>query len=224
MKNTAFIVFGVFLALFLSWKGIVSCGIQKQFLDLSPATSSLDANGNNLEDEPTFPEVHAGLYAMGKDVYEELGCVSCHTQQVRSGDVALGLGKRQSVARDYVFQKNMQLGSLRIGPDLTNLGLREFKVEGKKASFEDWMYLMLRNPRILDSQNFMPSYSFLFNVKMRMAQKSSNTLVFPENSTFSPDEGYEVVPSRRAEALVYYLKNLKQDYELPEMKFTGESK
>ena len=40
-------------------------------------------------------------------------------------DQARGWGERQSVARDYIFQIRPQLGSSRIGPDLTNLGARK---------------------------------------------------------------------------------------------------
>ena len=38
-----------------------------------------------------------------------------------------GWGKRRSVARDYLFVKRPMLGSLRIGPDLANVGTRQSK-------------------------------------------------------------------------------------------------
>jgi cytochrome c oxidase cbb3-type subunit 2 len=66
-------------------------------------------------------------------VYLSLGCVSCHTQQVRpagqGSDLARGLGVRPSVARDYVLQPQVLLGDRRIGPDLANYGARKTQIE-----------------------------------------------------------------------------------------------
>jgi cytochrome c oxidase cbb3-type subunit 2 len=38
----------------------------------------------------------------------------------------------------------------------------------------------------------------------------------PADSEYAPERGYEIVPTRRAEALVEYLLSLKIDYSLPE--------
>ena len=67
-------------------------------------------------------------------VYRDLGCVACHTQQVRrpsfGNDQAQGWGERQSVARDYIHQSYPQLGAARIGQDLTNLAGRKPRRSG----------------------------------------------------------------------------------------------
>jgi hypothetical protein len=41
------------------------------------------------------------------------------------------------------------------------------------------------------------------------------------SNLYKPEEGFEVVPTTRAKALVEYMMSLNQDYELPEMKFTA---
>jgi cytochrome c oxidase cbb3-type subunit 2 len=68
------------------------------------------------------------LAIQGRAVYISLGCVSCHTQQVRpagqGSDIARGYGTRPSVARDYSQQAQVLLGDRRIGPDLANYGAR----------------------------------------------------------------------------------------------------
>ena len=39
-------------------------------------------------------------------------------------DIARGWGLRQSVAEDFLYDDPVQLGSLRAGPDLANVGAR----------------------------------------------------------------------------------------------------
>ena len=40
-------------------------------------------------------------------------------------DIARGWGVRQSVAEDYLYDDPVQLGSLRAGPDLADVGVRD---------------------------------------------------------------------------------------------------
>ena len=103
------------------------------------------------------------------------------------------------------------LGTMRTGPDLTNVGLRYSEL---------WQYQHLFNPQITSPGSTMPPYGFLFEVRKigEMRGPSPDAVQLPEQ--FHPGEGYEVVPSQRARDLVAYLMNLRQDYELPEMKFT----
>ena len=51
--------------------------------------------------------------------------VKCETRLVATGaDIARGWGLRQSVAVDYLYDQPVQLGNLRAGPDLANIGVR----------------------------------------------------------------------------------------------------
>jgi cytochrome c oxidase cbb3-type subunit 2 len=119
MKNLNTLLAGIFLAVAFPFGTlVVSSQIQLGPLGRAPAE----------EGGPLFPSREPGLAIQGRAVYVSLGCVSCHTQQVRpagqGSDIARGYGVRASVARDYVQQKPVLLGERRIGPDLANFGAR----------------------------------------------------------------------------------------------------
>ena len=143
-----------------------------------------------------------------------MACVACHTQQVRykgyGADYERGWGKRASVARDYIFQDRVLLGTMRTGPDLMSLGERD-------DLSANWHHLHLYNPRITsEGKSTMPPFPFLYELREIAYTPSSNALQFPPDSVYAPAPGYEVVPTRRAEALVAYLLSLKLNYSLPE--------
>ena len=64
-----------------------------------------------------------------------------------------GWGKRRSVAQDYLFAEPPMLGSVRIGPDLANVGARYSR---------DVLMRILLNPKIIRKDNKMPQHRFLF--------------------------------------------------------------
>ena len=119
MKNLNSLLAGIFLAVAFPFGTlVVSSQMQLGPLGRAPAE----------EGGPLFPSREPGLAIQGRAVYVSLGCVSCHTQQIRpagqGSDIARGYGVRASVARDYVLQKPVLLGERRIGPDLANYGAR----------------------------------------------------------------------------------------------------
>lgn len=119
MKNLNLILAGVFFTVAAPFGGLLLSGyVQLGSLGRAPAE----------EGGPLFPAKEPGLAIQGRQVYLELGCVACHTQQVRpagqGSDIAQGFGVRPSVARDYVLQPQVALGSRRVGPDLANYGAR----------------------------------------------------------------------------------------------------
>ena len=63
----------------------------------------------------------------GRAAYVSEGCVYCHSQQPRALDQApdseRGWG-RAAVASDYFYDQPHQLGTMRTGPDLQNVGAR----------------------------------------------------------------------------------------------------
>lgn len=198
MKNGLFIFAGAFATIALSWTGVVlsahrQLGGLKQFKD--PIEESL------------APVPLTGLADQGRAVYQDLGCVSCHTQQVRregfGSDIARQWGTRQSVARDYIREKTVLIGSSRLGPDLRNVGARGY-------ANTEYFYNLLYSPERIAAG--MPAYKFLFDVhKAIPGQVSIRALKVTS-------DGYEIVPTRRAEALVAYLQSLKDTYEYPEAK------
>jgi cytochrome c oxidase cbb3-type subunit 2 len=154
-------------------------------------------------------------------VYQDLGCVSCHTQQVRRegfgsdiGENSRGWGERQSVARDYLREDRVLLGSQRIGPDLRNLAARSNE-DGAEFT-PGWLYSYLYDPKLVMEESNMPRYGFLFKTQKIVGEPSPKALDLPAGR--KPEPGYEVVPTARAEALVAYLLSLKDTYAYPETK------
>lgn len=199
MKNGPLFLFGIFAAFTLSWGAMVLVP-NVQLGSLTPYYD--DSEGN------AFPQRRSGIAMQGAQVYADLGCAACHTEQVRrpdyGSDKARGWGDRQSVARDYIFDERPQLGSLRYGPDLSNLAVR-------KPSPPDTQDLL---KLLYTGSATHPAYAFLFNTRRIVGQRSDLALNLPPD--FAPRAGYEVVPSNRAESLVAYLLSLQNGYEYPE--------
>lgn len=208
MKNGLIIVTGAFLTLLFSWAVLILLNADH------PSYGRL----NPFEDEMTGqlnPMPTTGLAERGLQVYVEMGCVACHTQQVRrpgfGADSERGWGHRQTVARDYVGMEKVQLGNLRVGPDLRNIGDRAIPEAWSSLEWEQYRHLHLYAPRSVVEGSIMPSFSFLYKKQEVKSQPSSNAL--PLNGV---EEGYEIVPTPRAEALVSYLRSLRLEYDLPE--------
>lgn len=157
-----------------------------------------------------LPPPLSGNAISGQKVYAANGCLYCHSQQVRpaslSTDIAKGLGPRQTVARDYINERPAFLGTMRTGPDLTNIGVRQPSV--------DWHHQHLYEPEILSPGTIMPAYRFLYEVREIQGQPSSEAI--PVRGPRAPPAGYEVIPTQDAKDLVAYLVSLKRNYPLPE--------
>ncbi|WP_269523522.1 cbb3-type cytochrome c oxidase subunit II [Coraliomargarita parva] len=219
MKNLPLLFCGIFFTLAFSFSGLVlSSNIQLGSLGQSTETLVPSDDGTSMvmpEGEPLYPRRPSGLAEQGKEIYIEMGCIYCHSQQTRrqgfGADIDRNWGARATVARDYVLQDRVLLGTMRTGPDLVNLGGRYAGQSGK-----DWNYVHLYNPQIVSPGSTMPPFPFLYKVQPIGDEPSANALSFPPGSEYAPAAGYEVVPTRRAEALVEYLLSLKIDYSLPE--------
>ncbi len=201
MKNGILLFIGVFSAVALSWAILILTGFQT-YGNLRPYVDDITGDA--------FPTPMTGLAERGRAVYAELGCVSCHTQQVRRPgfgvDHQRGWGDRQSVARDYIGQHQVYIGDIRIGPDLRNVGERDVP----EFDWATWHHLHLYNPRMLVPGSLMPSFPYLYEKRKIVGQPSSRAL------PLNVGDGYEVVPTERAEALLAYLRNQRLDYSLPE--------
>jgi len=131
MKNLNTLLAGVFLAVALPFGALILSG-QSQLGGLGRAAGE--------EGGALFPSREPGLAIQGRAVYVSLGCVSCHTQQVRpagqGSDIARGYGVRPSVARDYSQQKQVLLGDRRLGPDLANYGVRAKDLDAVHAAIK----------------------------------------------------------------------------------------
>lgn len=161
--------------------------------------------------EPVPPPLTA-LEMRGRDVYIANGCIYCHSQQVHPSrartDIERGWGNRRTVARDYMNHGTAQMGTMRTGPDLSNIGVRN--------PSSDWNLLHLYNPQTTSKGSIMPPYPFLFR-EQPIPESGSSADALRLSGPFAPPAGREVVPSEDALALVAYLQSLKlSSYEVPE--------
>jgi cytochrome c oxidase cbb3-type subunit 2 len=199
MNRAAVIYVGVLLTVIVSFAGLVSVP-QAQLSGLQPVA---DAHGNLQPQQP------AGGVLAGRDVYIGLGCLYCHSQQVRpegfGADLQRGWGLRRSVARDYIFDAPVLLGTMRTGPDLADIAVRQPSA--------NWHYLHLYDPRITSPSSTMPSFAFLFERTPVRVERPADALQFPPGRD---EPGVVVVPGIDARMLVAYLLSLDHSYAVPE--------
>ncbi|MDP2137919.1 MAG: cbb3-type cytochrome c oxidase subunit II [Candidatus Didemnitutus sp.] len=203
MKNGLVLFVGAFAVIGLSSAGVL-LSAHNQFGALTQYKDPIE--------ETLHPAPLRGTADRGRMVYQDLGCVSCHTQQVRregfGGDIARQWGVRQSVARDYIREKTVFLGHSRIGPDLRNAAARPY-------ADAEYFYKLLYAPASVAPGTNMPSYAFLFEVRpIPPGQPSPHALQL--TGKYAAPAGHEVVPTPRAVALVAYLRSLNDTYEYPE--------
>jgi cytochrome c oxidase cbb3-type subunit II len=155
-----------------------------------------------LPAEPKL-EPYSVLELEGRHVYIELGCIYCHSQQPRdpsqAPDAKRGWG-RPSTPGDYAYDRPHQLGTMRTGPDLFNIGVRQPSA--------DWHLTHLYQPRAVSEGSIMPAFPFLFTLKSSANQRETVVKLPPQ---YQP-EGQVVVAGPEALALVAYLKALKRNY------------
>lgn len=161
-----------------------------------------------LKDEPAPAELnpYTSQELRGRQVYQANACIACHTQQPSStgagiADASRGWG-RASVAGDYHYDDPPLLGTMRTGPDLFNIGVRQPSA--------DWHLGHLFQPRAYVPGSNMPSYRFLFEVKDPGSVAKDERIVHLPPGTVT--EGKVVVAKPEAVDLVSYLLSLKRNY------------
>jgi cbb3-type cytochrome oxidase cytochrome c subunit len=125
-------------------------------------------------------------------------------------DLARGWGRRRTVAQDFLYDRPVQPGGMRIGPDLANIGLRPYDA--------DWHYRHLFAPDNVVQGSKMPPYRYLFDRRKLGVEASPDALKL--TGDMAPEAGYEIVPKPEARALVAYLLNLRAEAPLFEAPFT----
>ena len=202
MKSIS-LISGIFGAFALAWFGTTIIP-QTQLGNLQP----------QVEDEgaDVYPINIGGVAEQGRKVYVSMGCVTCHTQAVRDAhtgsDIDRKWGTRRSVARDYIYDRPVLLGSVRNGPDLTNVGTR--------MTNASWHYKHLYNPRSVSPGSIMPPFPFLFEKRKIVGQRSDDALNLTGDE--APPAGYEIVPTAEAKSLVGYLLSMNRTHALNEVK------
>ena len=188
----------------------------------------LDDSGNAVLDEAGnktivsyYPPLSSGSYPKGHEIYVRQGCAQCHSQLIRDDRVALDAYKkdwgkdvnsmapvrtRPTTARDYLAEQFASIGIRRHGGDLSNLAHR--------YSSRQEMHVTLFDSRINNQASNMPPYRFLYETR-KIEGKGPSDRALPLSGKYAPEDGYEVVPSADAEALVDYLLALKKNYTDP---------
>ena len=201
MNRAKGLFFGVFFLFGLSWLALAAypyitfAGLQRS---KDEATGALAPPGN------------PGTADQGARVYAANGCFYCHSQYVRAknegSDIERKWGKRRTVARDYMFDRVVFLGTSRLGADLTNVGDRQTDPQ--------WFYRFLYNPQSMAPESVMPAYRWLFTTREVQGQPSADAVKLEGRD--APPRGYEVVPTAEGRALADYLLSRKTNYPLPE--------
>jgi cbb3-type cytochrome oxidase cytochrome c subunit len=119
MKGLAPLFLGIFGTFAFSWIGLTVIP-NWQIGHLNPES---DEEGTDI-----YPQPQSGMVERGARVYAANGCVYCHSEQVRAdyaaNDIERGWGTRRSAPRDYIFERTVFLGKMRMGQDLANMGAR----------------------------------------------------------------------------------------------------
>lgn len=135
----------------------------------------------------------------GREQYVQQGCVYCHSQQPRARrfapDFERGWG-RATVAGDYAYDTPHLLGTMRTGPDLMNIGVRQ--------PGEQWQLGHLYQPRAYVPGSIMPAYPYLFDAVERAAAGDVVVQLPPGQAP----AGKVVVARPEAIDLVRYLQSL----------------
>jgi cbb3-type cytochrome oxidase cytochrome c subunit len=119
MKGLAPLFLGIFGTFAFSWVGLTVIP-NWQIGHLNPQS---DEEGTDI-----YPMPQSGMAARGARVYAANGCNYCHSEQVRAdyagADIERKWGDRRSAPRDYIFNRPVFLGKMRMGQDLANIGAR----------------------------------------------------------------------------------------------------
>lgn len=97
---------------------------------------------------------YTALERRGRAVYVREGCWYCHSQYVRPVAGEEFRWGPVSEAGEYAHDQPHLLGTRRIGPDLTRVGLKYS---------DDWHYAHTWNPRIAVPESIMPRFRWLFD-------------------------------------------------------------
>ncbi len=199
MNRVTLLAAGILATVMISLAGLVLIP-NWQYRELAQHT---DESGQE------WPVRPAGNVALGREVYIDLGCMYCHSQQVRpegfGADIDRGWGMRRTVARDYLHDAPPLMGTMRTGPDLSNIGARQ--------PSQEWHYLHLYKPHITSPGSIMPEYPFLFETLKNPDRPPNAAVQLPDEWAEEPTW---IVPKDRAVQLVEYLLSLDRGYPLPE--------
>lgn len=105
------------------------------------------------------------LELAGRDIYIREGCYTCHSQMIRPFRDEVERYGHYSLAAESMYDHPFQWGSKRTGPDLARVG-------GRYS--DEWHVQHLIDPQSVVPQSIMPSYAFLAETRLKVADVSAN--------------------------------------------------
>ena len=208
MHNMALLFCGIFFTLAFSFTGLILSS-NNQFGALKQTTETLGEDGSRWKVNRSIHAKRVGWHFRASRSISRwvVSTAIASRSAVRtSARYRPLMGSARKVARDYIMQERVLLGTMRTGPDLANVGGR--------ALTADWHHQHLYNPQITSKGSNMPPFAFLYEVREIDGEPSPNAVSISADSEYIPAMA-EVIPTKRAEALVAYLLSLKIDYSLP---------
>ncbi|UJF18208.1 cbb3-type cytochrome c oxidase subunit II [Vibrio sp. SS-MA-C1-2] len=147
------------------------------------------------------------LQLEGRDVYMSQGCHVCHTQMVRNIEAERIRYGRANKMEDDIYEYTFLWGSSRIGPDLTNIGLKYTA---------DWQIKHLKNPQSVVPESIMPPFPWLFEQPIEASVTSKKMAVMKKLGVPYTDKQIakaadDVKGKTKGDALVAYLMSLGVD-------------
>lgn len=150
--------------------------LEKNVTLLAAATLAVVAVGGIVEIAPLFwidntiekverMRPYTPLEQAGRDIYIREGCYVCHSQMIRPFRDEVERYGHYSLAAESMYDHPFQWGSKRTGPDLARVGGR----------YSDaWHVQHLKAPRSVVPESIMPSYAFLAETELKVADPAAN--------------------------------------------------
>ncbi|MFY9180349.1 MAG: cytochrome-c oxidase, cbb3-type subunit II [Venatoribacter sp.] len=183
---------GVMTAVFVSFGGLA---------EITP----LFAAANKIEAADIKP--YDPLRLAGFQTYVHNGCYLCHSQMIRNLGFETQRYGSVSLAQESFYDRPMQWGSKRTGPDLARIG-------GKYS--DAWHLEHMRDPRSVVPQSNMPKYDWLENLTIDAELIQSRMRAMRMLGNPYTDEDIANAPSKlegktQMDAIIAYLQGLGID-------------
>ena len=150
--------------------------LEKNVTLLGAATLLVVAIGGIVEIAPLFwidntiekvegMRPYTPLEQAGRNIYIREGCYTCHSQMIRPFRDEVERYGHYSLAAESMYDHPFQWGSKRTGPDLARVGGR----------YSDaWHVQHLKAPRSVVPESIMPTYAFLSETPLEVADVAGN--------------------------------------------------
>ncbi len=153
---------------FLLLIGLAICVLS--FLQLFPILAFKSSVPEIASVQPYTP-----LELVGRDIYVSQGCQNCHSQTVRPLVHESQMYGAISQGGEFAFDRPIQWGNRRIGPDLARKG------GGVQSSLWHWRHL--ENPPVMTPKSVMPAFQFLHESKLKFDDLGKKIAVLAELGT-----------------------------------------